>query len=216
MVPSPSILWGQWEEGHKLEPGYQTLNLLAPWSWTSQPPELWEVQFMAFCYSSPTGLTLFSKVAIPLHIPPSNTWGLKLLHVLLSFISSSFIEIWLTYNFVLISTYVLVAQSCPTLCNPMDYSPQGSSVHGIFQARMLEWFAILFSRGSSLPRGRTWASCISCITGRSFTIWATRESLVSGILQWFDTCMYCKIITTVSLVTIYHLTKFKMRCDENF
>ena len=155
-------------------------------------------------------------MAIPLHIPPSNAWGLKLFHVLLSFISSSFIEIWLTYNFVLISTYVLVAQSCPTLCNLMDYSPQDSSVHGIFQARMLEWVAILFSRGSSLPRDRTWVSCISCITGRSFTIWAIRESLVSGILQWFDTCRYCKIITTVSLVTVYHLTKFKMRCDENF
>ena len=57
MVRSPSTLWGQWEEGHKLEPGHQTLNLLAPWPWTSQPPELWEFQTTAFCYSSPTGLT---------------------------------------------------------------------------------------------------------------------------------------------------------------
>ena len=47
---------------------------------------------------------------------------------------------------------VLVTQSCPTLCNPMDYSPPGSSVHGILQARMLECVAIPFSRGSSLPR----------------------------------------------------------------
>ena len=45
-----------------------------------------------------------------------------------------------------------VAQSCPTLCNPMDYSPPGSSVHGILQARILEWVAISFSRGSSEPR----------------------------------------------------------------
>ena len=44
---------------------------------------------------------------------------------------------------------VLVTQSCPTLCNSMDYSPPGSSVHGIFQARILEWVAISFSRGSS-------------------------------------------------------------------
>ena len=45
----------------------------------------------------------------------------------------------------------LVAQSCPTLtlCDPMDCSPPGSSVHGIFQARILEWVAISFSRGSS-------------------------------------------------------------------
>ena len=42
-----------------------------------------------------------------------------------------------------------VAQSCPTLCNPMDCSPPGFSIHGIFQARTLEWVAIAFSRGSS-------------------------------------------------------------------
>ena len=44
-----------------------------------------------------------------------------------------------------------VAGSCPTLCDPMDYSLPGSSIHGIFQARLLEWVAISFSRGSSHP-----------------------------------------------------------------
>ena len=48
-----------------------------------------------------------------------------------------------------------VAQSCPTLCDPMDCSIPGSSVHGIFQARVLEWVAISFSRGSSQPRDQT-------------------------------------------------------------
>ena len=48
-----------------------------------------------------------------------------------------------------------VAQSCPTLCDPIDYSPPGSSIHGIFQARVLEWVAISFSKGSSLHRDRT-------------------------------------------------------------
>ena len=66
---------------------------------------------------------------------------------------------------------VLVDQSCPTLCNPMDSSPPGSSVHGI-QARLLEGVAISFSRGSSRPRDWTW---FSCIEGRFFTVWATRE-----------------------------------------
>ena len=47
------------------------------------------------------------------------------------------------------SSAVLVAQSCPTLCDHMDYSPPASSVHGILQARILEWVAIPFSRGSS-------------------------------------------------------------------
>ena len=68
---------------------------------------------------------------------------------------------------------VLAAQLCPTLCNPMDCSPPGSPVHGILQARIMEWVAISFSRGSSRPRDRT---RISCITGGCFTILATREA----------------------------------------
>ena len=46
-------------------------------------------------------------------------------------------------------------QSCPALCHPMDYSPRGSSVHGILQARILEWVAMPSSRGTSWPRDRT-------------------------------------------------------------
>ena len=57
-------------------------------------------------------------------------------------------------------------QSCLTLCNPMDYIPIGSSVHGILKARILEWVVMLSSRGSSRPRDRTRDSCI---TDRFFT-----------------------------------------------
>ena len=53
-----------------------------------------------------------------------------------------------------------VTQSCPTLCDPMHCSPPGSSIHGIFQARVLEWVAISFSRGYSQPRDWTWVSHI--------------------------------------------------------
>ena len=60
----------------------------------------------------------------------------------------------------------MVTQLCPTLCNPMDCRPPGSSVHGILQVRILEWGAIPFSRGSSQPRDRTG---VSCIAGRFFT-----------------------------------------------
>ena len=67
-------------------------------------------------------------------------------------------------------------QSCPTLCNPMDCSPSGYSVHGILHSRILEWVAILSSRGSSQPRDRT---RVSCIAGGFFTIWATMEALQS-------------------------------------
>ena len=69
------------------------------------------------------------------------------------------------------SSDVVVAQSCPTLWDPMDCSPPGSSVHGILQARMLEWVAIPFSRGSSQSRDWTW---VSHNASRVFTIWATR------------------------------------------
>ena len=65
-------------------------------------------------------------------------------------------------------------------CNPMDCSPPGTSVHGILQARILEWVAIPFSRGSSPPRDWTWVSWNSCIAGRFFTIWATREGPKAG------------------------------------
>ena len=78
---------------------------------------------------------------------------------------------------------VLVAQSCLTLCNPMDYNPPGSSVHGILQARILGWVAIPFSRGSSQPRD--WTQ-VSQIAGKFFTIWATWEAQRDGfiITKW--------------------------------
>ena len=74
---------------------------------------------------------------------------------------------------------VLVTQSCLTLCDPTDCTSPGSSVHGILQTRILEWVAISFSRGSSWPRDGTW---VSCIAGRFFTAWATREALY--FLYW--------------------------------
>ena len=68
---------------------------------------------------------------------------------------------------------VLVAQSFLTLRDLMDYSPPGSTVHGILQSRILEWVAISFSMGSSLLRHQTWVSHTAV---RFFTIWATREA----------------------------------------
>ena len=68
---------------------------------------------------------------------------------------------------------VLFTQLCLTLCNSLDYSPTGSSVHGILQARVLEWVAMPSSRGYSQPRDQT---RVSFIAGRFLTIWATREA----------------------------------------
>ena len=85
---------------------------------------------------------------------------------------------------------VLVIQLCASLCNPMDCSPPGVSVHEISQVRMLEWVAISFSRGYSRPREWT---CIFCIAGRFITVWATREPqyfLERLSKEWF----LCKVI----------------------
>ena len=74
-----------------------------------------------------------------------------------------------------------VAQSCPTLCDPVDCSLPGSSIHGIFQARVPEWLAISFSRGASRD-----GTCISCISGRCFTIWAPREAHSGGYIVQYE------------------------------
>ena len=79
--------------------------------------------------------------------------------------------------------YTQSLQSYLTLCDTVDCSLPGSSVHGILQARILEWVTISSSRGSSPPRDRT---LVSCIAGRYFTIWATREALKIKELALID------------------------------
>ena len=85
---------------------------------------------------------------------------------------------------LLFKTVTLCAQSCLTLCNPMDYSLPGSSVHGTLQSRTLEWIAIPFSRESSRPKDRTRDPCIACTF---FTIWATREAQLLKMFIQFCT-----------------------------
>ena len=71
--------------------------------------------------------------------------------------------------------YAQLLQSCLTLCDPMNCSLPGFSGHGILQARIMEWVAISYSKGSSWPRDQTCVSCVSCIAGKFFTHWATWE-----------------------------------------
>ena len=98
--------------------------------------------------------------------------------------------------YICVCVCVLVAQLYPTLCNPIDCSLPGSSVHGILQARILEWVAIFFSKGSSWPRDWTW---VSCIAGRFFTIWATCNYFACFLTYW-----HCpiSILLNYSLVSI--------------
>ena len=84
------------------------------------------------------------------------------------------------------------SESCSVMSysDPMDYSLPGSSTYGILQARILEWVAISSSKGSSWPRDQTW---VSCVAGRFFTVWATKEALVnfrSSLLFIWHECIY--------------------------
>ena len=76
--------------------------------------------------------------------------------------------------------YMFGVQSCPVLCDPMDCSPPGSSVHGIFQAEILEWISISFSKGSSQPRNQTQVSSIAGI----------HRQILYG-LSYEESPMYC-------------------------
>ena len=71
--------------------------------------------------------------------------------------------------FTLLCMRAQLLQPCPALWDPVDGSPPGSSVHGILQARVLEWGAMPSSGGSSPPRDWTHTSCVSCVAGRFFT-----------------------------------------------
>ena len=91
-----------------------------------------------------------------------------------------------------------VAQSCLTLCDPMDCILSGFSIHGIFQARVLEWVAISFSRGSSPPRDLT---PVSHTVDRGFTIWATREVLLWTFISiLWNTIWLCKGINYMHIL----------------
>ena len=97
---------------------------------------------------------------------------------------------------------VLIPQSCPTLCDPMDSILPGSSVHRILQAGILEWVAISFSRGSSWPRDWT---PVSFIAGRFFTVWATRVSRKGKV--------WTQIATPQMKLILYH-TSQKYKAEE--
>ena len=124
-------------------------------------------------------------------------------------VMESILSLWCYYGVIPISeteNYIIailiitihkwseVAQSCLTLCNPMDCSLPGSSVHGIFQTRILEWVAISFSRRSFRPRD--WTQ-VSHIVDRRLTIWATRAvqdivciNYLLFVFYW-DKCFAC-------------------------
>ena len=86
--------------------------------------------------------------------------------------------LWLIFHCIYVPVFCVCAQSCLTPCNPVNCTPPGSSVHEIFQARILEWVPISYSRGSSWPRDWTHTSCVSSIAGRVFYQWAIRKPYI--------------------------------------
>ena len=119
----------------------------------------------------------------------------------LSSSSSSYTkDVWYPKHMIRCSTSLKseseVTPSCPTLCDHVDCSLLGSSVHGILQARILEWTAISFSRGSSQPRDQTW---VSHIAGRPSTLWSHQGSPVMTKISRFDKVTHwqkCGAMTT--------------------
>ena len=123
----------------------------------------------------------FTKNLLNFHSGRSLTWEIEYLFVCLLFWvmiltdpkKEKFYENYLE-NSEFVACCCLVSQSCLTLCGPGDCSPPGSSILGISQARVLEWVAISFSRGSSPPRN--WTQ-VYWIARRIHSHWATWEAL---------------------------------------
>ena len=131
--------------------------------------------------------------------------------------TQSFYSSWIKYPEVKLLCHRIkwkwseVAQLCVTLCDPMDCSLPGSSIHGIFQARVLEWVAITFSRESSWSSNQTQ---VSCIVGRRFTIWARKGHKVGiwiNLPNHYQTpptdCIQCH---SLFLASMYEATHFSM------
>ena len=95
-----------------------------------------------------------------------------------------------------------VAQSCPTFYDPMDCSLPGSSVYGILQARVLEWVAISFSRGSSQPRDRT---RVSCIPGRCYNFIFSLFNVISLARRFFFFFLNISYLFTIIFLFIIFL-----------
>ena len=106
--------------------------------------------------------------------------------------------------YLVLKVKVLVTQSCPTLCNPVDCSLPGFSVHGILQGRILEWVAIFFSRLSSQPRDWTQASYIA---GGFFTIWTIREAPWYLAYTQKTLSEYVNSTSNLSIIHTTHITQ---------
>ena len=107
---------------------------------------------------------------------------------------------------IIIKSESEVAQSCPTLCDPMDYSLPGSSVHVSFQARILDWAAISFSRGSSQPRDQTYVSCVSRWILYHCTAWEARLTTTESL----NVCRFLRHLANMLLLLLSHFSRVRL------
>ena len=138
-----------------------------------------------------------------LHLPLPKFWILISIKLYLSnFESAYFKVIWVSVGEKVIA---LVTQSSLTLCNPMNCSPLGSSVHRILQAIILEWIVIPFSRGSSQPRDQTQ---VSFIAGRFFTVWATMVGIykLDLINMFLNSLLYISLFGKLQVFMKWSMT----------
>ena len=172
------LFWCHWVESRLLSLFWPQQQLPSPWPFCSnREPEHWNIVtlnriFLDYSFSALKCMSDLGKSKAELE-------------TLSKYFSPSFVSTYVfiyhlstpvhVYPYIHVGTsFLLVTQSCPTLCNLMDCNPPGSSVHGILQARILEWIAIPFFRGSSWPRD--WTQ-VSCAAGGFFTIWATSGAI---------------------------------------
>ena len=143
------------------------------WRWVSQPQHCWHLGQIILGFPkcrlfwSVPDLSLREAIATPKLWQPRVPWGSKPPH--LTYMTSYKAVMMICYLRTGWCVHYKLFQSRLTLCDPMDYTPPGSSVHGILQARTPEWVATPCSRGSSWPKDRTCISCNSCIAGGFFT-----------------------------------------------
>ena len=108
---------------------------------------------------------------------------------------------WLiSYDKYTVCVCAKLLQSCPTLCDPMDYSPPGSSVNGILQARMLEWVAMPSSRESSWTRDWTWVSCIGRWILYHWDIWEAPSSKLKVNVKYMKGWLEEKVVQEIHVI----------------
>ena len=111
--------------------------------------------------------------------------------------------------------YAKSLQSCPTLCDSMDCSPPGSSVHRVLQASILEWVNVSSSRGSTWPRDWTLTSCISCLSRCTLYHWASSEASANIKEMHIKTTRKCNPTPVrMAIIKKYTNNKHWQGCEE--